>query len=150
MDKWCGSVYEIQGKYPSTLTLTTLKSLVLADEIELFKKTKNTINNTFQDRFNLNINSTGTREISKGHQSQFITYNGIDIQNNQSIKVIGEVWNCASAGISIICIGFSYITNKEFPEIINIDNWKKIVMDPKGTIDDLVGDKGLIYNINCH
>ena len=69
---------------------------------------------------------------------------------NDSVKIICEVWNCADSGTSIVCIGIAYITNKEIIDVINTDNWEKIVQDLKGTIDGYIGDMGLIDGIKCH
>jgi hypothetical protein len=40
-------------------------------------------------------------------------YNGTDNSKNPSeeVKIIGEVWNCATSGTSIICIGVAQITD---------------------------------------
>ena len=66
------------------------------------------------------------------------------------MKIIGEVWNCGTSGISIICIGIAYITNDENPNLENTDNWQKMIMDPSGSIENVTGEEGLIYNIYCH
>ena len=150
LDKWCSSTYEIQGKYPATLTLTTMKSLVLSDENELFEKTKDAISKTFKDRFNITEVLSGERTISKGHKSHFSIYDGIDSSSHQKVRLIGEVWNCATSGTSIICVGFAYTTNENLPDVENLENWQKIVMDPSGTIDNSFGEIGLIYNVDCH
>ncbi|MCK4332326.1 MAG: hypothetical protein KAV40_01970 [Thermoplasmatales archaeon] len=152
LEKWCGSVYEINGKYPASLTVTTLKTLVLTDEEELQKKTIEIIEETFQDSVQLNESTklTGERTLLKTHKTMYMIYDGRDITKNKKIKIIGEVWNCGTSGTSIICIGIAYITNNESPTIENTDNWQKIVMDPSGTIGDLTGEEGLIYNVHCH
>jgi hypothetical protein len=152
LEKWCSSVYEINGKYPASLTVTTLKTLILTDEEELQKKTIETVEETFQDSIQLNENTklTGERTLLKKHKTMYMIYDGIDINNNKKIKIIGEVWNCGTSGSSIICIGIAYITNNESPNIENTENWQKIVMDPIGTIGNFTGERGLIYNVHCH
>ena len=151
LEKWCGSVYEINGKYPASLTVTTIKTLILIDEEELQKKTIETIEETFQDSIQLNESTklTGERTLLKKHKTMYMIYDGIDINRNEKIKIIGEVWNCGTSGTSIICIGIAYITNNESPTE-NTDNWQKIVMDPGGTIGNFTGEEGLIYNVHCH
>ena len=151
LEKWCGSVYEINGKYPASLTVTTIKTLILTDEEELQKKTIETIEETFQDSIQLNESTklTGERTLLKKHKTMYMIYDGIDINRNEKIKIIGEVWNCGTSGTSIICIGIAYITNNGSPTE-NTDNWQKIVMDPGGTIGSFTGEEGLIYNVHCH
>ena len=152
LEKWCGSVYKINGKYPASLTVTTLKTLILTDEEELQKKTIETIEETFQDSIQLNESTklTGERTILKKHKTMYMIYDGIDTNRNEKIKIIGEVWNCGTSGTSIICIGMAYITNNGNPTIENTENWQKIVMDPGGTIGSFTGEEGLIYNVHCH
>ena len=152
LEKWCGSVYEINGKYPASLTVTTIKTLILTDEEELQKKTIETIEETFQDSIQLNESTklTGERTLLKKHKTMYMIYDGIDINKNEKIKIIGEVWNCGTSGTSIICIGMAYITNNGNPTIENTENWQKIVMDPGGTIGSFTGEEGLIYNVHCH
>jgi len=152
LEKWCGSVYEINGKYPASLTVTTIKTLILTDEEELQKKTIETIEETFQDSIQLNESTklTGERTLLKKHKTMYMIYDGIDINRNEKIKIIGEVWNCGTSGTSIICIGIAYITNNGRPTIENTEDWQKIVMDPGGTIGNFTGEEGLIYNVHCH
>jgi hypothetical protein len=152
LEKWCGSVYEINSKYPAYLTVTTLKTLVLNDEEELQRITIEIIENTFQDSIQINENTkiTGERTLQKTHKTMYMIYNGKDITNNNKIKIIGEVWNCGTSGISIICIGIAYISSNDNPTNENTENWRKIVMDPNGTIGNFTGEEGLIYNIYCH
>ena len=152
LEKWCGSVYEINGKYPASLTVTTVKTLILTDEEDLQKKTIETIEETFQDSIQLNESTklTGERTLLKKHKTMYMIYDGIDINRNEKIKIIGEVWNCGTSGTSIICIGIAYITNNGNPTIKNTENWQKIVMDPGGTIGSFTGEEGLIYNVHCH
>ncbi len=152
LEKWCSTVYQINGKYPASLTVTTIKTLILIDEKELYKRIINTMENTFKDSIILNESTRikGTRTLEKNHQTMYIIYDGISTKKNEKIKIIGEVWNCGDAGISIICIGIAYITNNENPNVENTDNWQKMVIDPSGNIGNSTGEEGLIYNINCH
>ncbi|MFW6120439.1 MAG: hypothetical protein ACOC80_06010 [Petrotogales bacterium] len=150
LEKWCGSVYEINGKYPASLTVTTLKTLVLTNEEELEKKTKEAIEETFGDSIQLNESINGERTLLKKHKTMYVVYDGRYINKNEEVKIIGEVWNCGDSGTSIICMGIVHITNNENPTIQNTDNWQKMVMDPKGTIENFTGEDGLIYNIHCH
>jgi len=152
LEKWCCSVYEINGKYPATLTVTILKTLILTDEKELYKKIIGVIEDTFKDTIKLNESTKlkGSRTLEKNHQTLYILYDGISINKNEKIKIIGEVWNCGNSGISIISLGIAYITHNEDPIIEYTDNWQKIVMDPRGIIGNFTGEEGLIYNIYCH
>jgi hypothetical protein len=150
LEKWCSSTYEISGKYPASLTVTTLKTLILSDESEIHNKMKKNIEQTFLNNIQLNENISGERILQNNHKSRYILYNGFDINKDENVKIIGEVWNCANAGTSIICIGFAYVTNKDIFGVENTDNWQKIVMDSNGNIQGFIGEKGLIDNIQCH
>jgi hypothetical protein len=152
LEKWCSSVYEIHGKYPASLTVTALKTLFLTNENELFKKTLQSIEDTFQKQVTINESTqiTGTRVVEKNHQTMYVVYDGLSTKYNEKIKLIGEVWNCGSSGISLICIGLAYITNNDFPDLEYTENWKKIIMDSFGIIENVSGENGLIYNIQCH
>ena len=150
LEKWCSSTYEINAKYPASLTVTTLKTLILTDEEELQRKITETIEETFQNSIHLNESTIGERTVLKQHKTMYLIYDGMDFIKEKKVKIIGEVWNCGSSGTSIICIGIAYITNNENPDIENTDNWQKIVMDPSGTIEDFIGEEGLIYNVFCH
>jgi len=150
MEKWCSITYEINGKYPASLTVTTLKAIVLADEKDIQKKTRQTIEETFSNNIDLSENISGERIIKKSHKTLYIIYDGLDKNKNETVRIIGEVWNCASSGTSIICIGVAYITNNDIQNVYNLDNWQKIIKDQKGTINGSYGEDGLIYNICCH
>jgi hypothetical protein len=152
MEKWCSSVYEYKGKYSSSLTVTTIKSLLLADEDEMNEKTQEIIENNFIENIQLNVSTkiTGERTLYNSHKTKYIIYEGIDVIKKNKIKIIGEVWNCGVSGSSVICIGIAYISDEEKPLIYNIENWEKIIVDPIGSIENHTGENGLIYNINCH
>lgn len=150
LEKWCSSTYEINGKYPASLTVTTLKTLVLSDEEDIWSTTKDNIEQTFHNRIQLFENITGERTLHHAHKTIYIIYDGIDVEKNESVKVIGEVWNCAISGTSIICIGFAYVTNKDVSEDENTEYWQKIVGDRQGSITGYDGEEGLIDNVICH
>jgi hypothetical protein len=150
LEKWCSSTYEISGKYPATLTVTTLKTLVLTDEGEIQKKMRQNIEETFLNNIQLKKNISGERILQNNHKTMYIVYDGLDIKKNENMKIIGEIWNCANSGTSVICIGVAYVTNKDISYAENTENWQKIVMDPSGTIDGFLGEEGLIDNIHCH
>jgi hypothetical protein len=150
LEKWNSITYEIQGRYPASMTITTVKTLMLSNEADLLKKTKETIETTFQNRIHLDAQTTGERQLANNHQSRYIVYTGSDLQTSESVNIIGEVWNCGTSGSSVICIGMAYITNKEKPDETNMDQWQILVEDPQGTLNDFVGATGLLYNINCH
>jgi hypothetical protein len=149
-EKWCSSTYEINGKYPASLTITTIKTLLLAGEEEIENQTRQTIKDTFTDRIQLTLNTTGERKLHNNHKTIFTVYDGYDVQKQENVRIIGEVWTCDSSGTSIICIGIAYITNKDISDVENFEHWYKIVMDSYGTIDKATGDSGLIDNVCCH
>jgi len=111
---------------------------------------RQTIEETFLNNIQLNENISGERTLQNNHKTMYILYDGIDTKKDENVKIIGEVWNCATSGTSVICIGVAYVTNKEISDVENTENWQKIVMDPSGTIDGFIGEEGLIYNIHCH
>jgi hypothetical protein len=152
LEKWCSSVYEIKGKYPATLTVTTLKTLFLEDESDLYSRLQSIIKENLKDRILVgeSTNFTGERSLNNSHKSKFIIYDGIDKQKQNNIKIIGEVWNCGISGSSILCIGIAYITNNDNSTNLYTDNWQKIVRDPDGNIENHYGENGLIFNIICH
>jgi hypothetical protein len=150
LEKWCSVTYEIQGSYPAFLTITAGKSLVLTEEEELQDRIQEIVENNFQENIELHGNSSGERRINLNHQTEYLLYQGVHRKTQNKVKIIGEVWNCGSSGVSIICLGLGYITNEENPGVEFVDNWEKIVQDPTGSIDHCVGDKGLIYTVRCH
>lgn len=152
LEKWCSSIYELKGKYPASLTITTIKSLLLADEEEINQKTQEIIEKNFIDNIQLNESTkiTGERTLFNSHKTKYIVYEGLDIIKKNKIKIIGEVWNCGISGSSVICIGLAYISNDENPNIENIDIWEKMVADHIGSIENHIGQNGLIYNVICH
>ena len=153
LEKWASATYEIKGNYPASLTVTTMKTLVLMDEQELQDKTKETITSTLKEGINLNesTETIGERYLLNTHKTMYITYDGIDIsgESHKKMKIIGEISNCATSGTSIICIGTAYLTNNNNSSSENVDNWAKIVMDDTGTIENLTGKNGLIFNAIC-
>ena len=150
LEKWCSTTYEINGKYPASLTVTTLKSIVLSDENEILQNTRRTIEDTFQNNIELLENSSGERILKNNHKSLYTLYDGDDVNKDEKVKIICEIWNCADSGTSVICIGIAYITNQEIPDVFNYYNWKKIVKDSSGSINGYIDDNGLIDSINCH
>ena len=155
LEKWASATYELNGQYPASLTVTTMKTLVLMDEQELQNKIEETMQSTLKQGIQLNesVNITGERVVLKGHKTRYMVYDGIDTTTEpfEKIKIIGEVWNCAVSGTSVVCIGMAYITNStDNSSSDHLDNWEKIVMDSIGTIDGSTGENGLIYNVICH
>lgn len=150
MEKWGSLTYEINGKFPATLTVTTLKSLIIANEEDIKKKTTEAIDQTFTDRIIVTNSSSGKRQLWTGHESIYMLYEGYDIKDNETVKMIGEVWNCPTSGTSIICIGLAFISNHEQGDLFNTSHWNTLIQDPSGTLEGSIGDKGLIYNIVCH
>ena len=157
LEKWNTYTYEKNDSYPSYLTITTIKSLVMMDESDLKDKTIEAIFKAEQDGFEIDNGSmiSGWRVLKNKHKTLFFIYNGTRTTENpgQKIKIIGEVWNCGVNGISVICIGFSQITKYgQKPPGENFLNWNKIIRDVEGTfgMGDLQGSDGLIYNIICH
>jgi hypothetical protein len=129
----------------------------MMDEKEIFDKTEDIIQNTFDDGFNIDNNTkiTGKRILKNGHKTMYIIYNGTNISKNpnENIKIIGEVWNCGKSSTSIICLGYAQITdNKNNNANIYINYWQKIIGDEQGTfgLKDFQKEDGLIFNVICH
>ena len=49
LEKWASTTYEINDDYPASLTVTTMKTMVLMDEQELQKQTRETLNTTLNE-----------------------------------------------------------------------------------------------------
>jgi hypothetical protein len=132
-------------KYPAFLTVTSIKTLFLMNEEELLQKTIQTINNAaINNNYIIDEDSKfeGNRILNNSHETYFVTFNGTDTSHmiNETIKIIGETWNCPLSGASIICIGIAQVTDNfnDNPEE-NLAHWNEIVETD-----------GLIYNVNCH
>ena len=155
LNKWSSFTYTIDNSYPSYLTISTIKTLLILSEEDLKEKINSTIKGTVED--NISINNAfhkGERTLKNGHKTLFIVYNGNITSKNppEKIKIIGEIWNCEKSGTSIISLGVAQITdNKHNNSEINYKNWKKIINDQEGTFgSNFINVDGLIYNIICH
>jgi len=153
---WRSITYTTDGSYPANLTVTTYKMLVLMNEQELQQKTTEAIENAIQQGIVVN-NTTmvaGERLLQNEHVTSYVVYDGTDNSKTppEKIKIIGEVWNCGTAGVSVVCIGIAQITDNEHNNsVIDTTSWYKIVSDAGGTFgDDAEGTYGLIDNVICH
>jgi len=152
LEKWVSYTYRNYNEsFPAYITLTSMKTIFLLNEDELIKRTKETIDqatnkNIILDKKN---KTQGERVLLNGHKTQYIIYEGIDKNDNESIRIIGETWNCQTSGTSIICIGYAKITNDL---MTNNEHWAKIIKDGQGTfgIGKFMDTNGLIYNVKCH
>ena len=153
---WRSITYSIDGIYPANLTVTTYKTLVLMNEQELQQKTTEAIENAIQQGIVVNNTTTltGKRLLQNEHTTSYIIYDGTDNSKSpaEQIKIIGEVWNCGTAGVSVVCIGIAQITdNKHNDSTIDTTSWYKIISDAGDTLDiDANGTDGLIDNVICH
>jgi hypothetical protein len=155
-DKWCSLTYRINDSYPAYLSVTSFKTLIMISEDDLeFKTIESIMEKALLQGLIIDNETkvTGSRIISNGHKTKFVTFEGNDSSKNpiEKIKIIGEVWNCGTSGISIICIGFAYITDNAHNKTgFNFTNWKKIISDSIGSIEGFIEEDGLIFNITCH
>lgn len=144
LNKWSTKVYK-NGEV-SYLSVTSLKSLIMQSKEELFKRIERDIKDQ-ADRYGIYIidgsRISGSREVASGHRTTFILYNGTKGYHNY--RIIGEIWVCSRSGTSIICMGFS-----DLSDVYGIYGWRKIVADPEGSIEGISGNDGLIYNVVCH
>ncbi len=143
LEKWFSETYENKD---ASLTVTTIKTLIMMDMKKLSKKVdEDILSSCGERRITVDMNSRiqGERIIKEGHKTTFIIYNGS--KEDRLYRIIGEVWSCSKSGTSIICLGII-----DMSSIYGELNWEKIVGDPYGNIDDIKRDDGLIYNVNCH
>lgn len=153
---WRSITYAFGGTYPANLTVTTYKTLVLMNEQELQQKTTEAIENAIQQGIVVNNTTmiTGERLLQNEHMTSYVVYDGTDNSKSpaEKIKIIGEVWNCGTAGISVICIGIAQITDNEHNNsVIDTSSWYKIISDIGGTFGiGVKGTDGLIDNVICH
>ena len=153
---WRSITYAFDGDYPANLTVTTYKTLVLMSEQELQQKTTEAIENAIQQGIVVDNDTaiSGERLLQNDHMTSYVVYNGTDESKNpaEQIKIIGEVWNCGTARVSIVCIGIAQITdNGHNNSTVDTTSWYKNIRDTQGTFgNDVKGDDGLIYNVICH
>jgi hypothetical protein len=155
IEKWASFTYtNNDDSYPAYITVTSIKTLFMMSEADLLDKTIEAINNAKKDGIILDGDSLieGKRKINEDHESMFVSYTGNDTSKdpNEQIKIIGETWNCAVSGTSVICIGFSQISDNlhNEPEI-NLLFWEQIIGDKIGSLG-IINENGLIYNVRCH
>ena len=165
LEKQGGYTYKISESYDDTysafLTVTSIKTLLMMSEDELFEKTVETIKESAKSE-NIIINQSssisGSRYTNNGdHKTKYVIYEGEENISgiSETVMIIGECWNCAASGSSIICIGFAQITDNENNNPIEyMDNWAKIVSDKGGTFvngdEPFIDSEGLIFNVICH
>ena len=162
LEKQASFTYKIEGNYPAYLTVTSIKTLFMMGEDDLLEKIIETINN---EAINLglvldnNASFIGQRALNNSHKTRYVIFDGVDNSTNisETIKIIGETWNCGTKGTSIICIGFAQITDLLHNNSNeNLANWAAILKDDDGTFTSEYGSSafqgydGLIYNVKCH
>jgi hypothetical protein len=155
LEKWSTFTYKINDSHPAYIKIITYKLLFMWSEEQLLNKLIELIETSISEGIEINLDSKvlGERIISKGHLTQYVTYNGNDTSKDpiEKIKIIGEAWNCPKSGTSILCIGVAQITdtkNNDSTEYLN--HWSEIVKDKEGTFGFQDSEGGLIFNIKCH
>lgn len=157
LEKWGSLTYEVDCNYTTYLVVKTIKTFVMMDE----KKLRDAIEETVEEALTVgilldnNTKVTGERMLKNGHKTMYIVYKGNDTSKitYEQVRIIGEVWNCGKSGTSIICLGFSQISdNAHNNNKINTTFWEKIIGDENGTFgtEGFQRDDGLIYNVICH
>ncbi len=151
LEKWVSYTYKnSDSKFPAYVTVTSIKTLFMMNEDELRDQTLNTIKQASEQGIFLQEDTkvTGERVLSNDHKTTYITYEGNNTLGD-SIKIIGETWNCKASGTSIICIGFAQLSNNSET---NTAYWTKIIKDKEGTFGHgyFKGEDGLIFNVKCH
>ena len=151
LEKWASYTYKNgDSMYPAYVTITSIKTLFMMSEDDLRVQTLNTINQASEQGIFIHEDTivTGERVLSNEHKTIYIIYEGNNTLGD-TIKIIGEAWNCKVSGTSIICIGFAQLTNNSET---NTTYWIKIIKDKEGTFGlvDFKGEDGLIFNVKCH
>jgi hypothetical protein len=162
LEKQASFTYKIDKEssklYPAYITVTTIKTLFMMSEEDLYDKTVDTLNEiAYRDNLIYNDSAvlTGSRVIfDNRHKTKYIIYEGIDNSTNinKEIRIIGECWNCGVSGTSVICIGYAQVTEYSNNLEFYFGNWAKIIADKEGTFgnDFYKNLNGLIYNVKCH
>ena len=154
LEKQASFTYRIDSNFSSYLTVSTIKTLFLMNENELFDKTIETIKTEAENQniiLNASSKITGSRVLNNSHKTNYVIYEGEE--GLEDIMIIGESYNCGNSDTSIICIGYSQTT---YNNTENLENWAKIIKDKDGTFEDIYGSDmftgrdGLIFNVICH
>jgi hypothetical protein len=155
LEQLASITYEVQGDYPATLTVSTLKSSVVLNDQQLQEKNDEALAQVIKDGIQLEKSPrvSGERFLLKGHKTHFEVYDGVTTNSSpiEHVRVIAEIWNCQPSGTSVICVGIAYITHTVNQTVFReTKTWTKIVMDNSGTIDYIIGNTGLIDHVVCH
>lgn len=161
LEKQASIKYGLEDDDSAFLRVTTIKTLFKISEEELLEKTDETIIQSASDQ-NITLNHTsrieGSRDLANGHKTFYVIYNGSINSNNiyDEVVLIGETWNCAQSGTSIICTGYAKITDSANFLGYNYSSLAKILGDAKGTFESIfnssefITQNGLIFNVKCH
>jgi hypothetical protein len=168
LESWSSFTYRNDNNnYPSYVTVTTIKKIFMMNENELEDKTRDTILEKASEQ-NISIDKNteifGQRALKKGHKTMYVVYDGVRTlsdDTSEQVKFIGETWNCDRSCTSIICIGYSQVTNNSYNNSeLNLKYWAEIIADNEGTFmeeyvssdyyNKLLNSTGLIYNVKCH
>ena len=126
-------------------------------ENDMYIKMEEIIDNFFDSGIIINKSSkiSGERLLKNGHKSLYSIFDGFYESKKyiEKIKIIIEVWNCGIEGNSIICLGYSEITDNEHNNPnINTYYWNRMVGDISFNFknDNFNNEDTLIYNVICH
>ncbi|MBI4394126.1 MAG: hypothetical protein HY556_10090 [Euryarchaeota archaeon] len=149
--------------YPASLSVTTLKGMLLPTEQDLREKVRAAVIAEAEARgIRIGVQETGgERQLKSGHPAFFFEYNGtversgFFTSSSAEAKIMGEVWNCQQSGTSVVSVALAQTTNvttvggilRQTDE--NPMNWRELVSDPAATIDGFAGDLGLMWNVEC-
>jgi hypothetical protein len=157
IEKWASFTYKNNNvTYPAYVTVTTFKTLFMMNEEDLKNKMEETIIDSSKQGVSVDLETkiTGERTLNNGHKTLYSIYDGNYSSNqvNEKIKIIGETWNCAPSGTSIICIGYAQVTDMAHNNSeIDLTYWIKILKDKDETFgSDYKGLDGLLFNVKCH
>lgn len=150
LERWQSFTYQNTGGYPASMTITTMKTIVLNDEEQLQQLLRTTIEEVYGVQFQLNVSSfkQGERLLINGQQSRYFLYNASSEYPAWShVRIIGEVWNCVSSGVSVLCHGYAVVSLNNTTSL-HSQHWDELVQDPQQTISSIAGE-GIIYTIHC-
>ena len=84
LEKFGSLTYKINDKYPASLTVTTIKTLVMMKENELREKTAETIHQALEGKIVINKDTEviGERVLKNGHKTMYFVYDGDDTSSD--------------------------------------------------------------------
>lgn len=151
-----------EAGYAGSLTIATLRTLLRPSESSLQEQVAERVRTESEGK-GIRIDGDaveGQRTHADGEESFYFVYNGTVAQSgffarNARVKIIGEIWQCASEKTVVVAIGLAQITDTRtiggvpLPSDEDRTTWREIVADSRGRIEGHRGSDGLIWNVEC-